>query len=337
MSTLLTAVLPSDGDVKRADQEVLTRCQSLAEANGNVPAAAILAPDPDSYVESVEAYGAEEVYTVEHPIFADPHVDPLLDALTTVVEEVDPRVVAFSSSETVGELLGALAVRTDAAALPEVTSFELSDKGGVDAVRPVMAAKAMARTRSTTDRSTTDRTLVSIRAAAYEAEEHPVDASVTPVSFSLDAGDLRRRVRETVTAAAGDVDLSEARVVVAAGRGVSDAEGEELIEELTDVLNAGLGVSRPMVEEGRFPATAQIGQTGKVVAPDLYIAVGISGAIQHVAGMKDSRVIVAINKDADAPIFDVCTYGLVGDLYDILPPLIEEVRAVREEKTPALR
>lgn len=330
MSTLLTAVLPSDGDVRRADQEVLTRCRELAEEGGHTPAAAIIGPDATNHVEAVERYGAEEIYTVEAPIFAESHLSPLLDALTTVVEEVDPRVVAFSSSETVGELLGALAVRTDAAALPEVTSFELEDGGGVDAVRPVMAAKAMARTRSTTD-----RTLVSVRAAAYDAEERPVDGTVSSVSFSFEEGDLRRTIRKTVTAAAGRVDLSEARVVVAAGRGVSDAEGKELIEELADVLDAGIGASRPMVEEGRFPATAQIGQTGKVVAPDLYIAVGISGAIQHVAGMKDSRVVVAINKDADAPIFNYCTYGLVGDLYDILPPLIEELRAVREEAAPA--
>jgi len=325
MSTLLTVVLPGDGDVTQADQEVLTRCRTLADANGYTASAAVLGPDADSHVGDLERYGAETIYTIDDPLLAASQPRPRLAALEALVKQVEPRVIAFSSSEAVGELLGALAVRIEAAALPEVTSFDLEDDGGVEAIRPVMAAKAMARTQSTSD-----PTLVSVRAAAYEADPRPADANVQSIPFSFDETDLERAIRETVTAAAGGVDLSEARVVVAAGRGVSDEEGTELIKELADVLDAGIGASRPMVEEGRFPATAQIGQTGKVVAPDLYIAVGISGAIQHVAGMKDSRVIVAVNKDADAPIFDYCTYGVVGDLYDILPPLIEELNLARE-------
>jgi electron transfer flavoprotein alpha subunit len=149
------------------------------------------------------------------------------------------------------------------------------------------------------------------------------------VDFQFDAGGLRQTLREVVGAATGAVDLNEARVVVAAGRGVKDEAAKALVEALAEVTGAAIGASHAVVEKGMFPATAQIGQTGKVVSPELYFAVGISGAVQHVAGMNNSRVIVAVNQNADAPIFDVATYGIVGDLYQVLPPLIEEIKRIK--------
>lgn len=323
MSKILVYAAAQDGRIKRSSLEVLTRCRALAEAAGGTLEAVIVDPDPAALVEEVQRYGPARIYTVAHPVFRQHINTPLLAALAQVIAQAAPQVVAFASSEAVKDVLGALAVRTDAAALPDVAAFELID-GGVAATRPVMAAKFMARTEARAD-----RVLVSVRAGAYTAEEAPAEAEVEAVDFTFDAAGLRQTLREVVQTAGQGVDLSEARVVVAAGRGVRDEEGRRLIEELAAVLGAAIGSSRAVVENGLFPATSQVGQTGKVVSPDLYIAVGISGAIQHVAGMTNSRVIVAINKDPDAPIFKYATYGLVGDLYKILPPFIASLKAAR--------
>ncbi|HEX8297591.1 MAG TPA: electron transfer flavoprotein subunit alpha/FixB family protein, partial [Rubricoccaceae bacterium] len=254
---------------------------------------------------------------------------PVVDALAAVVERARPAVVAFPSSEGVKDVLGALAARLDAPALPDVARFDLTADGAVEALRPVMAAKFLARVRAELSPEEGAPVLVSVRSGSYQAEEAPVESRVEAVPFAFDAGTLKQTLREVLTSAGGTVDLSEASVVVAAGRGVRDEEAKRLVEELAAVTGAAIGASRAVVETGMFPATAQIGQTGKVVSPTLYFAVGVSGAIQHVAGMANSRVIVAINKDADAPIFKSATYGLVGDLYKILPALIEELKRAK--------
>ena len=145
----------------------------------------------------------------------------------------------------------------------------------------------------------------------------------------MEDGELKATLREIITATGDTVDLNEAEAIVAAGRGIKDDEGKALVAELASVLNAGIGASRALTESGVYDPSLQIGQTGKVVSPQLYIAVGISGAIQHVAGMANSKVIVAINKDADAPIFEIADYGIVGDLYKILPPFIEEIKNIK--------
>jgi len=323
MSKILTYIAVQDGKLKRSSLEVLTRCRELAAAQGGSVEAVVLHPDASSFVDTVQQYGAQTIYIVTHPVF-ERHVNmPMVKALAQVIEQAQPDVVAFSTTEAVKDILGALAVRTDSAVLSDVSVFEITD-GGVEALRPVMASKLMARTRATAD-----RVLVSVRSGSYDATEAPTEAAVEEVSFDFDEGNLKLNLREIVKATTDTVDLSEARVVVAAGRGVKDEEGKQLIEELASIFGAALGASRAVVESGMFPATAQVGQTGKVVSPDLYFAIGISGAVQHTAGMSNSRVIVAINKDADAPIFKYATYGLVGDLYKILPPLIEALKQAK--------
>jgi electron transfer flavoprotein alpha subunit len=236
----------------------------------------------------------------------------------------NPQLVVFASTELVKEILGALAVRVGAAVVPDVAQFDF-DGTTLTALRPVMAAKKLARTE-TSHR----RILVSVRSGSYAVEPVSSEPEILEVDLQFDSASQVQTLREVVTTSGNTIDLSEASVVVSAGRGVRDEEGRRLVESLAAALGAAVGATRAVVETGLYPATAQIGQTGKVVAPQLYIAVGISGAIQHVAGMANSNVIVAINKDPDAPIFDVATYGVVGDLFKILPVLVNGIQAVRE-------
>ncbi len=324
MSTLLTHIAISDGKIKRSSLEVLSRMHELAEANGHSTEAVIIDAEASSYVEEVQKYGASTVYTVEDPIFKNHLNTPLLKALSKVMEEADPYLFAFASTESTKDFLGALAANQGAAVLSDVSQFELTDEG-IKATRPVMAAKILSD-----NEAMGDKILVSVRSGSYDLKESETDADVVSIDFNIDESEIKATLREIIGASGDKIDLSEAETIIAAGRGAKDDEGQNLIHELASVLNAGIGASRALTEAGIMDPSLQIGQTGKVVSPQLYIAVGISGAIQHVAGMANSKVIVAINKDPDAPIFDIADYGIVGDLYKVLPPFIEELKKIRD-------
>lgn len=321
MVRVLCVAAVQDGRIKRSSLEVLTHFRQLCERSGGAVDAVVLDPQPKRFVATLQKYGATRIFLVDGEDFARHLNEPVVRALESVFRQSDADAIAFASTESAKDVLGALAVRLGAAVLSDVAGVDVQDGEWV-ATRPVMAAKRHARTKALAA-----PVIVSVRAGSYVASESPVDAEVVEVTTSDDGAARRPEIRDVLVAMAGTVDLSEATVVVAAGRGVKDEEGRLLVEQLADVFKAPIGATRAVVESGMYPATAQIGQTGKVVSPDLYFAVGISGAIQHVAGMVNSRVIVAINKDPDAPIFQYCTYGLVGDLYKILPSLIEELQA----------
>ena len=322
MSTLLTYISVTDGKLKRSSLEVLSRCNELAEQNGLKSDALIIDPNAIEIAEKVKKYGPSKIYQIENPIFKNHLNTPLLKALAMAVEEVEPNLLAFASTEGSKDILGALAANQDAAALADVSEFELTDSG-VKAKRPVMAAKIISSVESTNY-----PTILTVRSGSYDVVEKSGDAEIKEIPFSIDEDDLKITLKEIISAAGDKIDLSEAETVVAAGRGAKDEEGQKLVEELASLLNGAVGASRALTEAGVYDPSLQIGQTGKVVSPQLYIAVGISGAIQHVAGMANSKVIVAINKDPDAPIFDIADYGIVGDLYKVLPPFIEELKKI---------
>lgn len=323
MSTLLSHIAISDGKIKRSSLEVLSRCKELADKNGHNTEAVIIDANASEYVDRVKKYGASKIYVIEDPVFKNHINTPLLKALAKVMESADPYLFAFASTEGTKDILGALAANQGTAVLSDVSEFDLVD-GGISARRPVMAAKILS-----SNEAKADKILVSVRSGSYELIENETDAEVETIDFSFDEHELKVTLREIIGASGDKIDLSEAETIVASGRGAKDEEGQKLIAELSDVLNAGVGASRALTEAGIVDPSLQIGQTGKVVSPQLYIAVGISGAIQHVAGMANSKIIVAINKDPDAPIFEIADYGIVGDLYKVLPPFIEELKKIK--------
>ena len=330
MARLLAFVEIRAGRITRLSLEALSRCGEIAGMRrGDTVVAAIVSDNPRAYFEELARYGAEEVFAVPHTVFTSPpkapQGAPLTAALAGIIEQAAPDVVVLPSGETVKEILGALAVRVSAPAIPDVSSFDVLD-GAVDAQRPVFTAGFMAHVRAEGA-----PVLVSLRAGSYAASENPAPSPlrIRNVPFTLDAkvsGKTYKALHEAVTAASGGIDLSEASVVVAAGRGVRDEKGKRLVEELAALLGAAIGSSRGAIEAGLFPPSFLIGQTGKTVSPDVYVAIGISGALQHMAGMSGSRTVIAINKDADAPVFRHATYGIAGDLYEVLPAFIEALK-----------
>lgn len=323
MSSLLTNIAISDGKIKRSSLEVLSHVRKQADKKGHSAEAVIIDAEASKYIDEVKKYGPSKIYTIEDPVFKSHRNGPLLKALTKIMEKADPYLFAFASTEGTKDVLGALAANQKAAVLSDVSEFQLTGNG-IMAKRPVMAAKILSQ-----NEATGEKILVSVRSGSYDLDESEEDSEIVNVDFSIKEDEIRTRLREVISGSGDKIDLSEAQTIVAAGRGTKDEEGQKLIEELASVLNAGIGASRALTEAGVMDPSLQIGQTGKVVSPQLYIAVGISGAIQHVAGMANSKVIVAINKDPDAPIFDIADYGIVGDLYEVLPPFIEELKRIK--------
>jgi electron transfer flavoprotein alpha subunit len=321
---MLTYIAISDGKVKRSSLEVLSNCKSLADQHHFACEAVIIDEDATSFTNEVAKFGASKIYTISGNNFKNHHNGALLRALATAIKASSPKIVAFASTESTKDILGALATHVNAGVVADVSSFSI-DGPHVKAQRPMMAAKIMGNVNVSGD-----TILVSVRPGSYDLNEHPTNAEVLPLNIELSPSDVRSTLKEIISATGNTIDLNEAEAIVAAGRGVKDDEAKALISELATVLNAGVGASRALTEAGIYDPSLQIGQTGKVVSPQLYIAVGISGAIQHVAGMANSKVIVAINKEADAPIFEVADYGIVGDLYKVLPPFIEEIKRIKK-------
>jgi electron transfer flavoprotein alpha subunit len=315
MAGVLVFTEMKDGKLKKASREALSIGRTLAAAAGGDLVA--FANDAAAAAEAGR-YGAKKLYVADAGAYS---TEPYTAALAQAVSEAQPSIVLFGGTSDGRDLAPRLAARLNVGVASDVNSLEWTD-GKLRARRPVYSGKAFA-----TVEVTGTPAIATTRPNAFPAEEAG-GAAAEVVSVTAAGGD-RVKILETKAPEAGEISLAEADIIVSGGRGLKEAQNFSYIRDLAHAIGGAVGASRATVDAGWIDHQHQVGQTGRVVSPNLYIAAGVSGAIQHLAGMSSSKHIVAINKDPEAPIFRVADLGVVGDLFQILPALTEEVKKAK--------
>ena len=313
MAEILVLVEHTDGDVKKVTTELLTLARRLGE-----PSAVLFGPGFDAARDRLAEYGAVKVYVAEGAEFADYVTAPKSELLAKLVVDAAPAAVLIASTPEGKEVAARLAVRAGSGIITDAVDVD------ADLVAQQSAFGGAVVVRS---KVTHGVPVITVRPNSTAPEAAPAAAERVDVAVELsDAARAAKVVDRTAAERTGRPELSEASVVVSGGRGVGSAENFSIIEDLADALGAAVGASRAATDAGWYPHQYQVGQTGKTVSPQLYIASGISGAIQHRAGMQTSKTIVVVNKDPEAPIFELADYGVVGDLNTVVPQLTAEIR-----------
>lgn len=314
-----------DGSLRKVSYELVSVAKEMAQGLGCAIEAITLGHNVGSCAEALAKTGVSKVYLADDPALEKWAPEVFSAVLTDIIRQVQPSVILLPATGYGKELGGMAAAKLDLGLVTDCTVFSVQS-GSLMFKRPVYAGKALA-----TVRPKSLPVMASIRPNIFPpANADQAAAQVEKVAVSAPAP--RAQVVEKVKKEAVAVDLAEAKVVVSGGRGVKSTEGFAIIRDLASTLGAAVGASRAAVDAGWIDYSTQVGQTGKTVAPQLYIACGISGAIQHLAGMSSSKLIVAINKDPDAPIFKVADYGIVGDLFEVVPVLSQELKKAIAEK-----
>jgi electron transfer flavoprotein alpha subunit len=317
MAEVLVYVDHVDGAVRKPTLELLTLARRIGD-----PVAVHLGAGADEAAKTLGEYGAVKVLAADAAEFADYLVVPKVDALQAAYDAVSPAAVLVPSSAEGKEIAARLAVRIGSGIITDAVDLEAGDEG------PVASQSVFAAGFTTKSRVSKGTPVITVKPNSTAPEAAPAAGTVEQLAVTFgDKATGTKVVSRQPRESSGRPELTEAAIVVSGGRGVNGAENFHIIEELADSLGAAVGASRAAVDAGWYPHSNQVGQTGKTVSPQLYIATGISGAIQHRAGMQTSKTIVAINKDSEAPIFDLVDYGVVGDLFDVVPKLTEEVKS----------
>ena len=315
MSTILVFAEQRNGEIKKIAFENITIAKKLASEMGANVVAVLIGYSVSGLASELEKYGAEKVVVYQDAKLEKYSSEGYAKVMADAINENQAGVVIFGATAMGKDLAPRVAAKVNGALATDVVSVEV-DGGELKVVRPIYAGKVR-----TTVKLTSDIKLLTIRPNIYLPQENPVSATVE--EKATDVGDFKAIVKEIIAGAKDKLDVTEADIIVSGGRGMKGPENYHLIEALAQKLGAATGASRAAVDAGWRPYDEQVGQTGKTVSPSLYIAVGISGAIQHLAGMSSSKYIVAINKDPDAPIFKVADYGIVGDLFEVVPKMTE--------------
>ncbi len=310
MSEVLVVVETDGGAVKKVSLELLTIARGLGE-----PAAVVFGSGIDT--APLAEYGAATVYAADAAELDDYVVGPKVDVLAQLVAEKSPAAVLIPSTAEGKEIAGRLAVRTDSGVITDAVSVAAD----ATATQSIFGGSIIVEAKVTSGTP-----IVTVRPNSSPAEPAPAAGAVVPVNVEVSESSKGAKITNRVVAEKGGrPELAEAAIVVSGGRGVGGEEGFAVIEGLADSLGAAVGASRAATDAGWYPHQYQVGQTGKTVSPNLYIANGISGAIQHRAGMQTSKTIVVVNKDPEAPIFELADFGVVGDLFQVVPQLTEEI------------
>jgi electron transfer flavoprotein alpha subunit len=321
MAGILVFVEQRGGEIRAASLQAVSEARRQA-SNANWSVAAVIPGEGIADVAgSLGAYGAQKVYVADDPNLKLYSAEGYAETVAKAAELAEPTAVFFAGTAMGRDLAPRVAARMGVGAIADAVDLSL-DGETVVAKRPVYSGKAYASVDSAGKRPQ----VISLRPNVFAAEEVAGEAELMTLDgLSLS---IRAVVKELLDTGAGELDVAEADIIVSGGRGIKGPENFALIRELADALGAAVGASRAVVDAGWIEHKHQVGQTGKVVSPSLYVACGISGAIQHLAGMSSSKVIVAINKDPDAPIFKVADYGVVGDLFQVIPPMVEAIKGL---------
>ncbi|KAA6464685.1 electron transfer flavoprotein subunit alpha/FixB family protein [Acidobacteria bacterium AB60] len=323
MSQVYVVLEERDGRVSRASWEALAAGQKLASQSSGTVTAIVVGGSTESIASEAAQRGAAKVIRVEHPLLAHYTSDGYTLALQQLIEREKPAFVAFPHTYQVRDFAPALAARLNEVLISDVVAIA----DGPVFTRQLLQGRLAGNYRH----QGSGPCLISVQAGAFRAEEAPASASaeITPFAPQIDAAQIRTKPGEPFRGTAQTVDLGSAPLIVSVGRGIKEADNLPVVQELAAALGAELAASRPICDNGWLPMERQVGSSGQTVSPKLYLAVGISGAIQHLVGMKGSQCIVAINKDPDAPIFEVADYGIVGDLFEVVPALTEALKAAK--------